>query len=103
MAPGAGAFAGGGAGATEDEPTVLVGRESAGDWMGGAAVVAAGAWSGEDATGVVTLACAVTSDPAAWELLVRESGAAGRAKFEVLAEGDVFNPKFAMAVFNPET
>jgi hypothetical protein len=47
----------------------------------------------------------VASDPAAWELAVRESGAveAARAKLEVLAEGEVFNPRFAMAVFKPET
>jgi hypothetical protein len=81
-----------------------VGRESAVDWVGAAA---AGAWSGEDGTGVVTLVtgvCAVTSDPVAWELAVRESGAGvGIAKFEVLVEGEVFNPRLAMAVFKPDT
>jgi hypothetical protein len=45
----------------------------------------------------------VTSDPAAWELAVRERGAAGSAKLEVLAEGEVFNPRFAIAVFKPDT
>lgn len=88
-----------------------MGRESDdGDWAGaGAGAGAAGVCSGEDATGEVTLAvAAVASDPVAWELGVRESGAVeleatGSAKLDVLAVGELFNPMLAMAVFKPET
>jgi len=42
----------------------------------------------------------VTSVPVAWELGVVEFG---RAKLEVLAAGELFNPISANAVFRPET